>query len=427
MAEILCSWGPGESRLALVADGRVVELAVDRPTLAAGAVFMGRVVEVATRLDACFVDIGRDRPGVLKGAGGRTVGQAILVQVQAESRPGKGPRLTADIRIPGRFFSYTGFRKGLRAPKALAAHLERCQRFLVDGDGATLRPAAPAASDEALAADLAGLRADWAVIEDRRKAVAAPALVWRPDAVTLMLADNPAVERVVFDDRAAFAAARHRLGDLACFAAGTVAAAEDAFAEALSPTVDLPGGGRLTIDEVTALTAIDVDSGAAAQADANRAAVAAIADALRLRRIGGQVVIDFVSTGDRRAVQRLADDLKRAVASDPVPTHVFGVTPLGLVELTRERRGPSLADLMLDRGVGLAPEAAALAALRRAVAEAAHRPGRALALVVAPRVAAALAARPEAVAEASARIGRPLALRPEPGREPEDFLIEEVT
>ena len=113
------------------------------------------------------------------------------------------------------------------------------------------------------------------------------------------------------------------------------------------------------------------------------------------------------------------------MAADPVPTHVHGFTNLGLIEMTRERRGPSLADLTTERELRPTARTMALSALRRAVAEAAHRPGKALAVVAVPEVVAALRDLAEARAEAEARIGRPLSLRADPCRAREDVVIED--
>ncbi|TAN70323.1 MAG: ribonuclease G, partial [Magnetospirillum sp.] len=200
---------------------------------------------------------------------------------------------------------------------------------------------------------------------------------------------------------------------------------DEALDDALTPVVALPSGGRLVIEATAALTAIDVDSGAGRPADANREAVAAVARQIRLRGIGGQITVDFVS-GPKGTPFKLAAALKRAVAADPVPTHVFGVTPLGMVELIRERRGPSLAERLCRRVVEPTAEALALAALRRVLAEAEARPGSVLRLVVAPEVAAALIRLDKAVAETERRLGRTLMVRPEPGRCRDDVQIEEV-
>jgi Ribonuclease G/E len=375
--EILLSWGPGESRLALIAEGRLVELVLDRPDLLAGSVFLGRVGEVNARLDAAFVDLGRgDKPGFLPGAAalGLSQGQSLLVQVRADAQGGKGPLLTAEPR-------------GLR--------------------------------DD-----------DRALIEHRSDSLRAPALVWRPHPLVRLLHANPSVTRVRVDDAAAFAEARALLPDRVEWhrdgSVFTLYDVDEAIDAALDPVVPLPGGGRLVIEPTSALTAIDVDSGAGSPAEANRRAVDEIARQMRLRAIGGQIVVDFVSGGGKGSLFKLAGALKRAVAFDPVPTHVFGVTPLGLVELTRERRGPSLAEQMSERPWQPSAATMAFTALRRVLAEVAGRPGLLPGLVVAPEVADALARLPEAMAEAGRRLGVRLAVRAESGRRREDISIEDL-
>ena len=195
---------------------------------------------------------------------------------------------------------------------------------------------------------------------------------------------------------------------------------------AQAPVLPLAGGGRLTIEPTAALTAIDVDSGGGRADQANRAAVTAIARQLRLRNLAGQIVIDFVSDRRGGSPHRLAERLREAVAEDPVPTHVFGVSRLGLVELTRERQGIALTDLLTESGSRPTAETVALDALRRVLAEAPHHPGRALTLGVAPEVAGELSGRHRAARqETEAGLGLPLTVRPQPGAARETILIEE--
>ncbi len=433
--EILYAWGPGESRLGLMSGGRVVEIAIARPALVAGAVFLGRVAEMAPALDAAFVELGLERPGFLPGAAalGISRGQAVLVQVRADAQGGKGPVLTARPTLAGRWLAFAPLAPGIALPPDLPPDAaERltvlAARLAEPGGGLLLTDAAAGRGEDELAAELESLRAEWAAIDQARAQARAPALLWRPDPLARLLAAHPGVARVRVDDAAAYAQARRRFGPLVEHQRGGEVAGEvdEALDAALAPVVALPGGGRLAIEPTLALTAIDVDSGGGRPAEANRAAVEAIARQLRLRAIGGQVAVDFIPGGGKASLFKLAGALKRAVAADPVPTHVFGVGPLGLVELTRERRGPALAELFCERDSRRTAAAAATAALRRAVAEAAHRPGRALALTLAPEVTAALARLPEAVAEAEARIGRKLTLRAEPGRGRDDILVEDL-
>ena len=363
--EILWNRSPGESRFALCARGRLVELVIDRATLLSGCLFLGRVVALARGADGAFVDLGGGgRPGFLPGAGklGLGEGDAVAVEVRAEARAGKGPLLMPAERPAG----------ALPPAPALLARPETLQRLLAAWPEVRwVRTDDPVAL--ALARQIAPERAE----------------LWR---------DGPLLER-------------HGI---------------DAEIEALlAPTVPLAGGGRLTIETTAALTAIDVDSGGGRADQANRAAVAAIARQLRLRNIGGQVVIDFVSERGG-APHRLAEALRAAVAADPVPTHLFGVSRLGLVELTRERRGAALADLLGESVARPTAETVALDALRRLLAEAGHRPGRGLILAVAVEVAAELTGRHRAAwDETAARVGTGLALRALPGAARETIVIEE--
>ncbi len=433
-AEILYSWGPGENRLALVRDGRLADLVLARPDLLAGAVVLGRVVEVAPKLGAVFIDVGQDKPAFLQGKG-LTQGVMVLAQVKADAQGGKGATLTTDISLAGRFLSWSPGRPGLVVSRKLSEEkrerlLERLSPLVAEDEGVIVRTHAATAGDGVLEAEIATLRGQWQAILAAQAQGRAPAVLWRPDPLLRLLADNPGVSRVLVDDAVLLAGAR------ACFDGPVehyrdgplfdLYDAEDAIAAALDPVVPLACGGRVTIEPMAALTAIDVDSGGASAIEANAQAVAVIARQLRLRNIAGQIVVDFVSTGKGKGpLFKLVASLKQAVARDAVATHVIGVTPLGLVELTRERKGPSLAELTQDRQHGPSADAVALSALRRVLAEARARPGRALAVVVAPDVAAALYYRPAAVAAAEERLGRKLAIRAEAGRARADIGIEE--
>ena len=432
-SEILHAWGPGESRLALVRDGRLVDLAVIRPELLAGAVVLGRVVEVAAKLGAVFVDIGQDRPGFLQGVR-LAQGAAVLVQVKADAQGLKGATLTTEAVLTGRFLAYTPFRPGLAVPRKLsedrrALLIERLEQLMEPGEGVVARLHAVNADADALEADMAALRAQWQAVRHQQKDARAPQVLWRPDPLDRMLADHPGVSRVVVDDDLTFAQIQAKYGALVerhrDGSAFSLYDAEDAFAACLDPVVPLPCGGRVTIQPTAALTAIDVDSGPAQPIEANQQAVSVIARQLRMRNLAGQIVVDFVTAGGKGALMKLMASLKQAVSSDPVATHVIGATPLGLVEMTRERRGPSLAELMVENAAVPTAAAVALRALRQVLAEAAHRPGRALTVVVAPDVAAALAARCAALDEIAARLGRKPAVRAEPGRARDDVTVEE--
>lgn len=432
--EILYSWGPGENRLALVRDGRLADLVLVRPELLAGAVVLGRVIEVAPKLGAVFVDIGQDKPAYLQGKG-LTQGALVLGQVKADAQGGKGATLTTEISLNGRCLAYSPFRPGLAVSRKLAEEkrerlLERLEPLVAEDEGVVARTHATTAGEGELEAELEQLRAQWRAILAAEKQGRAPAVLWRPDPLLRLLADNPGVGRVLVDDasllagaRAVFAGPVEHYRDGPLFDLYDV---EDAVSAALDPVVPLVCGGRVTIEPTAALTAIDVDSGGASAIEANNQAVSVIARQLRLRNIAGQIVVDFVSTGKGKGpLFKLVASLKQAVARDSVATHVIGVTPLGLVELTRERKGPSLAELTQERGIGPSADVVALSALRQVLAENRARPGRALALLVSADVASALYHRASAVADVEERLGRKLSIRAEAGRRRTDVAVEE--
>lgn len=432
--EILMSWGPGETRIALVRDGRLADLVLARPELMAGAVVLGRVVEVAPKLGAVFIDIGQDQPAFLH-AKGLPQGSLVLAQVKADPQGGKGAALTADISLNGRVLTYTPGHPGLAVSRKLSDEkrerlLERLEPLMEPDEGVVLRTHASTAAEGVLEAELLSLRAAWAAIENAAERGRTPAVLWRPDPLLRLLADNPGVGRVLVDDavllpgaRAVFDGSVEHYRDGPLFDLYDV---EDAIAAALDPVVPLVCGGRVTIEQTAALTAIDVDSGGASGIEANTQAVAVIARQLRLRNIAGQIVVDFVTTGKGKgALFKLVASLKQAVTRDSVATHVIGVTPLGLVEMTRERKGPSLAELTQERNHGPSADSMALEALRRVLSAQRGRPGRVLSLVVAPDVAAALYNRPAAVAEAGERLGYALSVRAEAGRARADIGVED--
>jgi hypothetical protein len=348
--EAVASIGPGETRIALLAEGRVVEFIIDRGAPAPGDVIEGRVIEISPALNAAFVDIGEPLPAYLAKPGSLGVGASARVEIVVTARPGKG----AEAKLAG----------------------------------ADMRPL-------------------------------------RRSPLARALAAHPAIARVAVDDRAALADAR-RLFSAAEYAAHCFAetGAADALEEALAQRVVLPEGASLDFAETAAVTAIDVDGGGLAPMAANAAAIPTIARHLRLRGIGGHILIDIIPTKDRRKLMGLVEALRAAVADDPAPAQVAGHTPLGMLELTRRRLGPSLADIMLVPAArGLNPLTMALDGLRALLREADARPAARLALALPPAALSALRARPAAIEDAERRLSRPLALIER--RDIETFAIED--
>lgn len=459
---LLIELGLAETRAALIEDGRLqaLELWREDEPWEAGAIYLGRVARVVPSLRAAFVELGLARPGLLAlGGGAPEEGAAVLVQLRRAPEAEKGALLTREVSLAGRQLAWRPLGAGLRLSRRITdaaehARLEAVGReLLADGGGLVLRSRAAGAEMGALAAEAAALREGWRRIEAAALRAKAPALLHREEPVAAALREHlaPELEAVWLDRaggfgrardwcrrRAPWAEARLRLdeGPPALFERHGVEAEIEA---ALAPEVALPSGGRLAIETTRALTAVDVDSGArdergGREAEAlacNLEAAAALARQLRLRRIGGLVVVDFLrlaGAGDRAAVLAALD---RALARDPTPTRRTGFSALGLVELARRRDGPALAERLGEPGPAAAggrrrPSARTVAGrlLRRAGTEARAGRGGLLRLCAAPEVIAALAQLPAARPEALARaFGCRVALVGEPGFARERFEV----
>ncbi|MEK9671932.1 MAG: ribonuclease E/G [Rhodospirillaceae bacterium] len=434
---ILINAQPGETRLALLAGERVIEVTHFRHGDGGveGAVFAGRVTKINRDLNAAFVDIGGDAPGFLAASDVRRCaderiksvaavlgeGDRVLVQADREAMDGKGPRLTCRLTLPGRCLNLLTGGGGVKIPKFVPkgdkARLEGLSELLPDGMGVSFNPASGGADMAALKNKLVHLVGELDGLYDAfEEAKKVPCLLRpAPSALDRALALSSPNCRIVTDDpdAAVGMASEPWRGPEPLFDALGI---EDVIDAALAPAVALPSGGRVLIAETPALTAIDVDTARAAEgqprrlaAKANDEAVGAIARELRLRNISGQIVIDFLAMKGRKEQNDLLARLRNALAADPVECHVLGMTGLGLVELTRRRRGPSLASYLGSTGPWRpSPETAGLAALRRA---AALRGGR-IVLIAAADVAAALQGPLKgAVADVQARLGGALTVK----------------
>ncbi len=370
---LLVSTRPGEQLLALWADDRLAEYVVEpaasdgRP----GDIYLGRVTGVDRGLDAAFVDIGLARPGFLPlGESGErpTDGAAVVVQVTRGAQGDKGARLRARPVLAGRLLDFDPHRPGVRLPERTPEWqrlADLVRRLAGPGDGFVLRRAASGSGAEALAAEADRLRAFWAGVLTRAAAAKPPARLHHDgDPVYRLLRDQagPPPAEIVFDTRAAAAAARAALAAVAPDLAGRVvyrpardwvpseAEIADDVAAALEPRAPLPSGGWLLFEPGETLTAIDVNTGTAQGQGAERTllhcnleAAAEIAHQLRLRNIGGIVIVDFVDLKSKDHRRQVVEALGRAVALDPCACSVGSMSRLGLVEMTRRRRGPSLA------------------------------------------------------------------------------------
>lgn len=388
---LICHVMPRAFLMALVAEGRLVELQVvrrDRPSHVDG-IFLGRLERVMPELDAAFVDIGIGRSGFLRaedragGDGWPPPGAPVLAQVRHDDEGGKGPRLSMNVAVTGRYLVYHPVGSGVSFSRRIVGESERDRlrghvAGLLEG-GVVLRTAAAGASAELLRLDAANVMERWEKIRRQAFDVDPPAeltarVPGERDPIARALRDHGAgLEEVILDDRAMARALQDemdRLGEkirvrwhngaMPAFEIDDVAGQIDT---ALAPRIALESGVEVLFEPGETLCAIDVDSaGAGARqgraprrpVEVNLEAVPAIAQQLRLRNLAGAVVVDFVtmrSAYDRDKVQAA---LAEALAPDPVPTQLYGFTRLGHFELTRARRGPTLAAQLeaLDRSTG---------------------------------------------------------------------------
>lgn len=432
---------PGETRAALVdGDGALIELQVDRLGRAesVGSIHLGRVIRVDKAMGAAFVEIGDAQPGFLGKTKTATEGQKIVVQVIRAAGGGKGALLTAAPVLPGYFLSLMPARPGVHWPRiwhgdrsALAGVLEG---IAVADLGIAPHPRAAAANESALRAEFEHLAADWQGVLQSARTARPPALLRpAPDLCTAILRDAAGAVRVDHPQTHARLkeAAPPDLKDLVVLHKGQTPLFEEFGVEeqieaALAPVVPMAGNATLVIEETEALVAIDVNLGGrggrlpseTAILEANLAAARAAARQIRLRNIGGLVAIDFISMkskGNRRAV---VEAMRRAMRGDPVRHDVLGMTPAGLVEITRQRVGRPLAALYARPPSNVPaplPEAVACAALRAAVRSA--WTGKPV-LAGSPELIAVLEGPlAPALAEVNRRLGHELELRSEPGRE----------
>jgi len=368
------------TRAAVLTDGRLTDLYIDhagRPSLL-GAVFLGRVERIATGLDAAFVDLGSGMSGLLsatdaRGPKGRVerigtllrTGQPVLVQVKADAVGAKGPTLTMDVTLPGRFLVHAPMARGVAVSKRLGTGPARAEllRRLGDvlvGEGWIARAGAATATPDQLAAEADSLRLAWRAIADSLHGPAPARLRAGPDAPTRALIEHgSAAPAITVEGKDLLRALVRWCEDMAPDLAGRIAPYEGTpglfemrdldqrIADLVGRRVALSGGGSLVIERTEALTVVDVNAGERGNAlDVNLEAAAEIARQLRLRNVGGIVVVDFVNMKGRSEPERVLNALAHAVADDPSQTQVYGMSKLGLVEMTRARRGTALADLL---------------------------------------------------------------------------------
>ena len=400
--ELLISVDVGEQRVAVLEDDRVAEVYLERPERRsiAGNIYFGVVDNVLPGMEAAFVEIGLEKNGFLyvdeivgpelegrKGA--RKIqdlikrGQTILVQAVKDPMKSKGARLTTEISLPGRFLVYVPNGEGSGVSRRLEdAERTRLKEIVKNldpkGGGIIVRTAAEGASAEDIERDLVFLQRLWKTIQTRTKDATAPSLVYEEaelplrivrdlfagDFVGAQIDDDRTYRRIVSylkktSPHMVERVERFRDKEPLFEAFGV----EQEIRSTLDRRVDLPSGGYLVFDYAEAFTVIDVNTGRFVGSRGKTAqgrledtivknnleAVKEVVRQLRLRDIGGIIVIDFIDMANPKNRETVEEALRSELERDRTKTYVVEISPLGLVEMTRQNVTDGPREILTNR------------------------------------------------------------------------------
>jgi len=395
--EILINVTPQETRVAVMQQGVVQELHVERSGSRGlvGNIYLGEVSRVLPGMQSAFIQIGLDRAAFLHVAdiwGHRQNhdeakpierilhdGQKLLVQVIKDPIGTKGARLATQVSIAGRLLVYLPQESHIGISQRIEDEAERALlreklQHLIPADepgGFIVRTMAEAASEKELGTDIEYLRKLWSDIKEKAATAAAPALLYQDLTLSLrVLRDfvNDQCDRVLLDSRETFQRMQafandytlsfadriqHYSGDRPLF---DLYGVEDEIERALARRVPLKSGGYLIIDQTEALTTIDVNTGGFVGGrtfddtifKTNLEAAQVIARQLRLRNLGGIIILDFIDMDNEVHRDAVLSGFKKALALDRTRMTLNGFTQLGLVEMTRKRTRESLAHILCE-------------------------------------------------------------------------------
>jgi ribonuclease G len=395
--EILVNVTPQETRVAVIEQGVTQEVHVERASARGlvGNICMGRVVRVLPGMQSAFIDIGRERAAFLHVAdiwanrhNGDPVrpierllaeGQNLMVQVVKDPIGSKGARLSTQISIAGRFLvylpqdSHIGISQRIEDEEERAHLREKLQQLLPPEEkgGFIIRTVAEAASDRELKSDVEYLRKLWRGIQEKAGASGPLSLLYQDLSLAQrVLRDfvHEETARILVDSRETYqrmvefgqeftpnVAERieHYQGERPLF---DLYGVEDEIEKALAGRVELKSGGYLVIDQTEALTTIDVNTGGFVGGRSfddtifktNLEAAQVIARQLRVRNLGGIIIIDFIDMESEEHKNAVLNEFRKALARDRTRMTVNGFTQLGLVEMTRKRTRESLAHVLCE-------------------------------------------------------------------------------
>ncbi len=486
--QFLINFTPQETRVALLQQGIVQELHIERSVCRGlvGNVYLGKVVRVLPGMQSAFVEIGLERTAFLHvadiwgekgweqrgGADARPIerilheGQALMVQVLKDPLGTKGARLTTQVSIAGRLLVHLPQDKHIGISQRIENEAERDKLrarihalLLPDEDseqrgGYIVRTVAEDAPDEELAADIVYLKRCWADIRTRAQTAQAPALLHQDlNLAQRVLRDlvNRDTVAIQVDSRETFAMLesfareyvpqvaerlQHYTGERPLFELHGV---EEEIQKALSRRVDLKSGGYLIIDQTEAMTTVDVNTGGFVGLKSfddtifktNLEAAQTIARQLRLRNLGGIIIVDFIDMDSAEHKDAVLEEFNRVLARDHTRVSVNGFTQLGLVEMTRKRTRESLAHILCEpcptcsgRGEVKTARTVCYEIMRELLREARQFNAREMRVLAAPVVTDLfLDEESQALAMLSDFIARPISLHAESGYMQEQYDI----
>ena len=491
--DILINWTPQETRVAVIESGAVQELHVER-TLERGLVgniYVGKVVRVLPGMQSAFIDIGLDRAAFLHvadlhrdgtnhkpgrhGEGQVPIekrvheGQALMVQVIKDPIGTKGARLSTQISVAGRLLvflpqdDHIGISQKIGSPEQRDQLRSRMLALLGEADnregrtrsgGFILRTNAEDATDDELGGDIAYLRKTWGAIREQGLKSPPGTLLYQELNLAQRVLRDLVNERVQtiridsalqFDTLKAFgdtytptAVARLALykGERPIFDLYNI---DTEIQRALARRVDLKSGGYLIVDQTEALTTVDVNTGGYVGArnfdetiyKTNLEAAQAIARQLRLRNLGGIIIIDFIDMQRDEHREHVLSELRKQLQRDRTKVTVSGFSSLGLVEMTRKRTRESLAHMLCEpcptcegRGQVRTARTVCYDILREILREARQFSPREFRVVASATVVEMLLDEESAhLAGLSDFIGKPISLQTEPTMSPEQYDI----
>ncbi len=449
--ELLISVDVGEQRVAILEDDRVAEVYLERPERRsiAGNIYLGTVDNVLPGMEAAFVEIGLEKNGFLyvdeivvpelegKRHHGKKItdliarGQQIMVQAVKDPMKTKGARLTTEISLPGRFLVFVPQGEGLgvsrRLDDAERARLKDVIKGLNAKEGGIIvRTAAEGASAEDIERDLVFLQRLWKTIQAKAKSAKAPALVYQEAELPLRIVrdlfagdfesaqidHDRTYKRIVgyLKKTSPHMLERvHRYKEKTPLFEGTGVDAE--IRSTLNRRVDLPSGGYLIFDYAEAFTVVDVNTGRFVGSRSksstgrledtitknNLEAVKEVVRQLRLRDIGGIIVIDFIDMANPKNRATVEEALRNELERDRTKTYVVEISPLGLVEMTRQNVTDGPREILTKKcptcagdGIVLSEASAALEVERRLRTLASGSRAQAFRVEVNPRIASLL-------------------------------------